>query len=62
MSRSLSALRHEIMFGHHSKDEWLELDREVDDAIANASEDEVQAFVDSGAGEVLDMICAAYKN
>lgn len=62
MSRSLSELRHEIMLGHHSKDEWLELDREVNDAIASASDDEVQAFVDSGAGESLDMICAAYKN
>lgn len=62
MSRSLADLRHEIMLGNHSKDEWLSLNQEVNDAIASASEDEVQSFVDSGAGEMLDMICAAYKN
>lgn len=62
MSRSLSEFQHEIMLGNHSKDEWLLLDREVNEAMESATDDEIQAFVDSGAGEMLDMICAAYKH
>ena len=62
MSRSLSEYQREIMLGNHSKDEWLLLDREVNEAMASATEDEIQAFVDSGAGDMLDMICAAYKH
>ena len=62
MVRTLSELRGEILDGVFSPDEWLQLDREVNEAFTSASEDEIQLFVDSGAGEMLDMICSAYRN
>lgn len=61
MARRLSELRREIMAGDLSVKEWLQLDQEVNDAFANASEEEIQKFVDSGAGEMLDMIISGFK-
>ena len=49
------------MAGDLSVKEWLQLDQEVNDAFANASEEEIQKFVDSGAGEMLDMIISGFK-
>ena len=37
------------------------LDSEVDAAIKESTDDEVQEFIDSGAGEELDMICSAIR-
>ena len=62
MARSLSELKCEIVLKDHSQAEWFLLDQEVNEAILSASEDEIQNFVDSGAGEMLDMICSAYRN
>ena len=45
----------------HTKEEWLKLDREVDDAFTNASEEEIQKFVDSGAGVILDMTISGFE-
>lgn len=61
MGRRLSELRHEIMTGDLSVEEWLQLDQEVTEALADASEAEIEEFVNSGAGETLDMICSAYR-
>lgn len=61
MARSLSELENVIMTGNHTMQEWLLLDKEVDEAIAVASEKEIQVFVDSGAGEMLDMSCSAIR-
>ena len=61
MARSLLELRREIMTGDLSIEGWLRLDQEVKEAFANASETEIEEFVDSGAGESLDMICSAYR-
>lgn len=62
MARQLSELKNDIMFGSHSPQEWLMLDSEVDAAIRESTDDEVQEFVDSGAGEELYMICSAIRN
>ena len=62
MARQLSELKNDIIFGSHSPQEWLMLDREVDAAIKESTDDEVQEFVDSGAGEELYMICSAIRN
>ena len=62
MARRLSELRREIIAGDLSVEEWLQLDQEVNDAFANASEEAIQEFVDSGAGEMLDMIISGFKS
>ena len=62
MTRQLSELKNDIMLGKHSAQEWLMLDKKVDAAMKAATESEVQDFVDSGAGEALDMICSAIRN
>ena len=49
------------MSSSNTAEDWIRLDREVDEAIQRASEEDVQKFVDSGAGEMLDMACSAIK-
>ena len=61
MARLLSELEDEIMTQIHTMEDWLNLDAEVIEAFAQASEEEIQAFVDSGAGEALDMACSAIR-
>ena len=61
MQKSLLDLKHEIMSSSNTAEDWIRLDREVDEAIQRASEEDVQKFVDSGAGEMLDMACSAIK-
>lgn len=61
MARLLSELEDEIMTQDHTMEDWLNLDTEVNEALAQASEEEIQAFVDSGAGEALDMACSAIR-
>lgn len=62
MQKSLSELKCKIISSDHTVEEWLSLDREVNDAIQQASEEEIQEFVDSGAGELLDMTCSAIRS
>ena len=59
MARSLLELKHIIMTQNHSVADWLSLDKEVNEAMKNATEEEIDEFVDSGAGEELDMTCSA---
>lgn len=61
MARSLSAIRRDIMLGRLTQDEWLRLEKEVKEAMETASEAEIEEFVDSGAGEALDMSCSAIR-
>ena len=61
MARSLLELKHIIMTQNHSATEWLRLDKEVDAAMKNASEADINEFIDSGAGEELDMTCSAIR-
>ncbi len=61
MARSLLELKHIIMTQNHSVADWLNLDKEVNEAMRNATEAEIDEFVDSGAGEELDMTCSAIR-
>lgn len=57
MARALKELATAIMLNDFSSDEWLDIELEVNEAMVHASEEERQKFEDSGAGEMLDMIC-----
>lgn len=61
MARSLLELKHIIMTQNHSAADWLSIDKEVDAAMKNASEADINEFIDSGAGEELDMTCSAIR-
>ena len=61
MARSLSKIRYYIMVERLTDDEWLQLEKEVAEAMKSASEAEIEEFIDSGAGEVLDMTCSAIR-
>ena len=61
MARSLLELKHIIMTQNHNAESWMSLDKEVNEAMKNATEAEIDEFVDSGAGEELDMTCSAIR-
>ena len=61
MAKSLPDLREEIMASGHTAEEWARLNADVSKALLEATEDDVQDFVDSGAGEMLDMACSAIR-
>jgi hypothetical protein len=53
----LEELIRRIMEENYSDDEWLALQKEVDQYFRILPEELQDYFVDSGAGEVLDTIC-----
>lgn len=56
MPRSLKELE-SIIFGKDMTDKkWIELNKEVDEAWNNATNEERQEFEDSGAGNMLGQI------
>ena len=61
VQKSLADIQKEIMLNVNTAEDWERLDKEVDKAMIEATDDEVQAFVDSGAGEALDMACSALR-
>lgn len=61
MKRSLLELEREIMKGVYEDERWLRLDEEVQEALSVASEDEIEKFTDSGAGEILYMMCSGIE-
>ncbi len=62
MKRVLLDLINDILINDHTPEEWLRLEREVDELLEQSSEENIQKFVDSGAGEMLDMICSGIRN
>lgn len=63
MARSLADIEKIIMTQRPvSMKEWIDLEREVDEAMREASEKEIDSFVEGGAGEILDMTCSAIRN
>ena len=62
MARSLKELEKEIMRQDNRFEDWTRLDKEVDEAMLQSTEAEIDAFVESGAGEILDMTCSAIRN
>lgn len=62
MVRSLSEIGHVIMTEKPEMEEWITLEAEVAKAMEIASDEEIEAFAESGAGEILDMTCSAIRN
>lgn len=63
MARPLADIEKIIMAQSPAKKQaWLTLEKEAAEAMKEASEEEIEAFVDSGAGEILDMTCRAIRN
>lgn len=52
----LEELKNKICFGDYSDEEWNEINSEVQEEFKNASDDEKQDFIDSGAGNLLEQI------
>lgn len=62
MARNLKQIAKDIMLNNYTLEQWLQIDCEVDELLASSTEEECQYFADSGAGEILDMICAGKRN
>jgi hypothetical protein len=56
MARSLKKLKKTIFFGELTDEEWLELNKEVQEFWKSATDEERQVFEDSGAGDLLTQI------
>jgi hypothetical protein len=52
----LKELEDLILFGEHSDDEWLLLNKRLEEEFKKASDKEKQDFIDSGAGDLLGQI------
>ena len=61
MARRLLYVGQDILRGKHTAEEWLNLEKEATEAMAAATNKEIDNFVDSGAGEALDMSCSAIR-
>ena len=61
MARSLLDIKRDIMCGKHTAEEWLNFEKETEEAMKTATGEQIDDFVDSGAGEALDMSCAAVR-
>lgn len=61
MTLTLKELRHRIMLCDNTVKDWIQLGIDVDAAISTSTEEEIQSFVDSGAGEMLDMILSGIQ-
>jgi len=61
MARRLLYVGQDILRGKHTAEEWLKLEKEATEAMEAATSEEIDVFVDSGAGEALDMSCSAIR-
>lgn len=61
MNKKVDQLIDEILNQQHTEEGWFDLQRRVTEFLQNeATPEEDEYFVDSGAGESLDMICSGY--
>lgn len=60
MANRFQQLMHEILTLDHTPEEWTTLKKEYDKAMLVATEEEEQAFVDSGAGEAVYMASVGF--
>lgn len=61
MSKKVDQLINEIMNKNHTEEGWLDLQRRATEFLLNeATKEEEEYFTDSGAGEMLYMICSGY--
>lgn len=62
MSDELQKLVDEIFGSEHTDREWLELEKRTNEYFKNNwSYDEHLQFLETGAGETLDMMCAGIR-
>ena len=61
ISAQLDMFIDEILKEDHTFDEWLELESEVNCYLAELTEEQQDYFADSGAGELLWMMCSAIR-
>lgn len=54
--KKLSDYIDEILRKNHTNDEWKKINKEVDTLCENATDDEIKAFEESGAGDTLGMM------
>lgn len=60
--KTLKEIEREIMLGNvNTQEEWQQLSIDAAVAMSQSSESEIDAFVDSGAGEMLDMIISGFE-
>ena len=57
MANRYAGLVDRILELNHSEEDWKTLRKEFDAAVADATEEEMQGFVESGAGEAVCMAC-----
>lgn len=55
-NKKLQELEDKIFYGEYTDDEWREINKELEDEFAKASEEDKKAFVDNGAGNMMAMI------
>lgn len=60
MDNRFSNLMNRILELDHTEEEWNDLRKEFNELITCATENEIQEFTDSGAGEALFMATDAY--
>ena len=56
MGSKLKEFQNKIFSGDYSDEEWVQINRSVQKEFQNASDDEKQEFIDSGAGNLLAQI------
>ena len=61
MARNLLSIKRDIVTGKHTAEEWMQYEKEVAEAMQTATEEEIDEFVNSGAGEALDMSCSSIR-
>ena len=56
MNSRLMELKKKIFYGDHSDEQWKKINDEVTEELANATDQEREEFLDSGAGDLLTQI------
>ncbi|MBR4290684.1 MAG: hypothetical protein IKT52_08605 [Oscillospiraceae bacterium] len=61
MAKTLANLADRILSLDHSDEEWQVLKKEFDALVSSATEEELQNFTESGAGEALYMATSSVQ-
>lgn len=56
MKNRLKELEEKIFRGNLTNEEWLQLNKQVNEAWNEASEEERQDFLESGAGDIIGQV------
>lgn len=61
MPKEAYRLIDEIMEKNHTDDEWILLENTVNSYLRNAPDEIEELFIESGAGDMLSMICSGIR-